>query len=977
MAGKRSHSNTNGRAAVEKNTADVRPIDRRRRIRRKRDPAAGAVASVVELLRESFSILAPESERLAELFYARFFERCPQARPLFRNVDMAQQRGKLISALQVVVENLDRSDRLAAAIQELGMRHQLYGARREHYRAAAGSLIETMAELTGPKWDRRLESAWSEAFKMVADAMLEAYQSEEGRVMAATRESVLDSTIERGTGSLLDDLSVMRDIMEHLPVNVMIADADEQILFINRRAKDVLAALEGELARYLPGFRADEVVGGSIHRYHKDAEAIKTVLRDLKPGDVHSGAITPGHFIFEHETRVLVDKAGRRIGYVVQWQDVTEKREHEEQTARLQRAVDGAQTAMMTIDRDLVITYVNGQTQELMRANAHALRAIYPGFDPERLVGTCIDIFHKNPAHQRQILGDPGNLPHEADIQVGPLTFHIRVSAIQNLKGDYVGNTLEWSDVTELRAKEIEVARLQSAIDGATANLMLCDQDLRITYCNPAVLDLFRARRSELAKIFRGFDPDKLVGQCIDQFHKNPDHQRTILSNPHRMPYRAEIKVLDIEFEINATMIVDKVGNYMGNMVEWKDITEQKDAERQIEGLISAASAGDLGKRIDTSRYEEFMKSLGENVNTLLESVVRPIREGTRVVQALAQGDLTQTMEGDFDGEFAELRDSVNLSLENLLEMVGKIREAAHNIESASSEISQGNADLSQRTEEQASSLEETASSVEELTGTVKRNAENAREANLLASGAREAAQKGGEVVGKAVGAMGAINDSSKQINEIIGVIDEIAFQTNLLALNAAVEAARAGEQGRGFAVVAAEVRNLAQRSAGAAKEIKSLIKDSVERVEEGSHLVNESGKTLEEIVASVRKVSDIVAEIASASEEQASGIDQVNKAVMQLDEVTQQNAALVEQSAAASESMDEQAKGMNHLVGYFRTGDEDAASATRDVQADKASPPTAPRQKVSGTRRPQAASRVPKAPSRYDSSGDEEWTEF
>jgi len=285
----------------------------------------------------------------------------------------------------------------------------------------------------------------------------------------------------------------------------------------------------------------------------------------------------------------------------------------------------------------------------------------------------------------------------------------------------------------------------------------------------------------------------------------------------------------------------------------------------------------------------------------------------------VATGDLTNTMSADFQGDFANMVNAVNTTLTTLVDIVSKIRRASGNIASASSEIAQGNADLSQRTEEQASSLEETASSMEELTSTVKQNADNARQANQLATGARNEAEKGGVVVGKAVSAMGEINEASKKIADIIGVIDEIAFQTNLLALNAAVEAARAGEQGRGFAVVATEVRNLAQRSAGAAKEIKSLINDSVRKVEDGSRLVDQSGQTLVEIVNAVKKVSDIVAEIAAASQEQSAGIEQVNKAIVQMDEVTQQNGALVEEAAAASAALDEQAKGLDNLMNYFK----------------------------------------------------------
>ena len=288
------------------------------------------------------------------------------------------------------------------------------------------------------------------------------------------------------------------------------------------------------------------------------------------------------------------------------------------------------------------------------------------------------------------------------------------------------------------------------------------------------------------------------------------------------------------------------------------------------------------------------------------------------VMGAVATGDLTGMISGAYKDGLDTIKVSINTAVEKLRDLVLQINESTSTIASAASDISEGNTNLSKRTQEQSSALQETASSLEEMTATVKQNANNATQANQLAAGARDSAEKGGQVVGDAVNAMGAITESSKKVADIIGVIEQIAFQTNMLALNAAVEAARAGDQGRGFAVVAAEVRNLAQRSAAAAKEIKGLIQDSAEKVKQGARLVNRSGETLQEIVAGVKKVSDIIAEINAASEEQASGIDQINSAVAQMDKTTQQNAAMVEEAASAAESMNEQARAMGELIAFF-----------------------------------------------------------
>ena len=303
----------------------------------------------------------------------------------------------------------------------------------------------------------------------------------------------------------------------------------------------------------------------------------------------------------------------------------------------------------------------------------------------------------------------------------------------------------------------------------------------------------------------------------------------------------------------------------------------------------------------------------------IARSITRPLSDAVALARRVADGDLTSNIESAAKDETGQLMRALKDMNDKLESLVGEVRSGTDTIATASGQIAAGNQDLSSRTEQQASSLEETAASMEELTSTVKQNAENARQANQLATSASSVAVRGGDVVSQVVGTMGAINVSSRKIVDIIGVIDGIAFQTNILALNAAVEAARAGEQGRGFAVVAAEVRSLAQRSAAAAKEIKTLISDSVEKVEEGSKQVAEAGKTMNEIVQSVQRVTDIMAEISAASQEQNTGIAQINQAISQMDQVTQQNAALVEQAAAAAASLQEQADSLSQVVSIFK----------------------------------------------------------
>ena len=341
----------------------------------------------------------------------------------------------------------------------------------------------------------------------------------------------------------------------------------------------------------------------------------------------------------------------------------------------------------------------------------------------------------------------------------------------------------------------------------------------------------------------------------------------------------------------------------------------------------------------------------------LARSIMQPLGEAIFIAETVASGDLSKEFETERGGDFGRLLRGMGEMEDTLTDVVTRIKASTDSIVVASGQIAAGNQELSSRTEEQASSLEQTAASMEELTSTVKQNADNARQANQLALSASEVAVKGGSVVGQVVDTMASINASSRKIVDIIGVIDGIAFQTNILALNAAVEAARAGEQGRGFAVVASEVRNLAQRSGAAAKEIKGLIDDSVDKVEAGSRQVAEAGRTMDEIVDSVKRVTDIMGEITAASQEQSTGIEQVNQAIAQMDQVTQQNAALVEEAAAAAQSLQEQADSLSQVVATFKLDDEELAAAPPRPVSVQARPAVQPaRRAIAAPQRKPAA---------------------
>jgi methyl-accepting chemotaxis protein len=441
------------------------------------------------------------------------------------------------------------------------------------------------------------------------------------------------------------------------------------------------------------------------------------------------------------------------------------------------------------------------------------------------------------------------------------------------------------SQIESDRRIALENARIRAALDNVSGNVMVADADGTIIYTNSALDATFCSSEQDIRKDLPQFTAAGIIGSNMDSFHRTPGHQRSLI-HQIRTTHVAQIRVGGRTFRLTCNPILSSDGGRVGTVVEWLDRTNEVLVELELQQMVTGVVEGNLQQRIVMTGKSGFFEKLGRGINQLAEMMA---------------------------------------------DIVSKVQVASAEVYRGAQEISQGNTDLSERTEQQSASLQQTASSMEQMTSTVKQNADNAQQADVLASAASEGARGGGAVLQKAIEAMGQIDTSSRQVAEIIAVIDEIAFQTNLLALNAAVEAARAGEQGKGFAVVATEVRSLAGRSAEAARRIKDLINDSLTKVESGAALVNQSGESLRQIVTAVKKVSDIVAEISAASREQSAGIEQVNRAVMQMDEMTQQNAALVEQSAAAAVSLADQGRDLNRLLERFAA---DGGGSRRAVAA-------------------------------------------
>jgi methyl-accepting chemotaxis protein len=801
--------------------------------------------------------------------------------------------------------------------------------------------------------------------------------------------------------SRLSDLARIKQGLDVVATNVMIADVDLNVIYVNESIKEMLNIAEADIRRDLPSFSAAKVVGTNIDSFHKNPAYQRGLLSQLN--STHKTNLSIGGRSFSLILNPIFQE-GKKTGYVVEWKDMTAElaalaREQRlaAETARIKQGLDVVVTNVMIADADLNVVYVNNSIKEMLATAEADIRKDVPSFNAAKVVGTNIDTFHKNPAHQRGLLAKMTDT-HTAQLKLGGRSFSLILNPINGDKGERLGYVVEWKDLTaelaaaareaERQENERRIAnenlRIRNALDNVSTNVMIANNEREIVYLNSAVSEMLIQAEGELRKTLPQFEARKLIGTSIDGFHKNPAHQMQLLSSL-RSTHRAEIKIGSQTFSLIASPIINGQGERLGTVVEWKNRTAEVIVENEVGAIVAAAANGDFSRRVSLDGKEGFFKLLADNINLLLEASDVGLNEVARVLGALAQGDLTQTVSGDFKGTFGKLKDDANATVSQLTQIVGQIKLATETINTAAKEIAAGNSDLSARTESQAASLEETASSMEELTSTVKQNAENAKQANQLAIGASSIAVQGGKVVSEVVSTMSAINESSKKIVDIISVIDGIAFQTNILALNAAVEAARAGEQGRGFAVVAAEVRSLAQRSAGAAKEIKGLIGDSVEKVGNGSKLVEQAGKTMDEIVSSVKRVTDIMSEITAASQEQSQGIEQVNQTITQMDEVTQQNAALVEEATASARSLEEQAGGLSHSVSQFRLSE-----AQNNERYAMAMPPQRPapvrmeRPTAARAARPVAPSRpvvkpMAVVPKRNGTTGkaDDQWSEF
>lgn len=653
---------------------------------------------------------------------------------------------------------------------------------------------------------------------------------------------------------------------------------------------------------------------------------------------------------------------------------------------RIKSALDNA-SIPVTVGNELNrLIYMNKAGFALWHKMAPELAKKHPGFAVEKLIGGTLGQYVENEADRAVYVAE-----HKSkallSTEMGGLHLELTFNPVHNAEGVYIGRMIQWNDRTAEVNAELEVTRLvNEAIAGnlserVNTSIMpegfLLDTAKGINNMLDAVIGPLNKAAEYVDNFANGVIPAPITEEYNGDFNKIKENLnscvhalKSLVKDTNMLAEAAAQGQLSTRADASKhwgdyRKIVEGVNNTLDSVIGPLNVAAK---------CVDDISRGDIPEEIRDTYNGDF-NNIKNNLNTCIKAINRLVADANMLADAARDGNIYVRAEaGQHQGDFRKIVEGVNNTLEMIVSPIITVKMAAETINSAAQEISAGNNDLSQRTEHQASSLEETASSMEELASTVKQNAENAKQANQLAIAASTIAVKGGEAVSDVVSTMAAINESSRKIEDIISVIDGIAFQTNILALNAAVEAARAGEQGRGFAVVAGEVRNLAQRSASAAKEIKDLITDSVSKTAEGTKQVENAGATMQEIVNSVKRVSDIIGEITAASVEQSSGIDQVNNAVTSMDEVTQQNAALVEEAAAAAESLMEQAMTLVESVNKFRTSaDETQLSVS---QASHLKRPSTPLKSAS---KPASKTVSPPPAATFSKTGtdDGDWEEF
>ncbi len=781
----------------------------------------------VTALRESFELVAPRADQLAERFYEKLFEDYPDLLRYFTSTNFSEQRGKLIQSLVLVLKTLENPPALTKVLHQLGGQHGEMGIQEDDYPPVANTLLSVLGEFAGEEWNEELEEVWRQALEAVATIMIEGAlnTSRSNELQSATVSGSLganfddSNSVEEQQGSFEElkqplselplrseeqvktpkeksDMSIdsvqntgqsaatdqsqsvdqFYGIVEYSPQATLFVNTEGTVTYLNRKGQELIDGLSSQL-----GVGPQQLVGGQVEQLFKPIPDLQFAISGLA-GEKIIDATLGDQFV---EIKLTPAKAsdGSAAGVIMVWDDVTVKKIIEKDVSRVQNMMEHIPVNVMLANTDLEITYVNPASVKQLKA----LEQFLP-IKVENLVGQNIDIFHKNPAYQRGMLGDPSNLPSRATIQVGPEKLDLLVSPVTDADGKYIGPMVTWEVITEKLRLENEMVRVQNMMDTIPINVLLANRDHELVYMNPASYKQLKEIEHLLPK-----PVDQLVGQSIDIFHKAPEMQRRLLSDPSNLPHRAKIKVGEETLDLLATAIMDKENNYIGPMISWSVITSQvqlaDDFETEIQGIVGVV----------TSSATE-MQASSKSLSDMADNTARQSQ-----VVAAASEEATRNVE--------------------------TVSSAAEELSASISEIARHVQDQSQMTSQAVTEADSTNATIKEL-GT-----------------------------------------ASSEIGQVVKVITSIAQQTNLLALNATIEAARAGEAGKGFAVVANEVKELARQTARATEEISEKI-----NAIQGSTGV--AVTAIGSIGESIRKINEISTTIASAVEEQTAATNEISRNV-------------------------------------------------------------------------------------------------